>query len=74
MTVDIMTNVLQQGAKHGDVEITQGLPANCELVDVDWDEVLGVISYIFDVGDGDDNIYDEQIMVKTNRVVQTPLF
>ena len=75
MTVDVITNALQQGAKYDHLEVIQGLPANSTLVDVDWDEGLNIISYIFDINDGDDAIYEHALVVTLNDTGrQTPLF
>jgi len=75
MTVDVVTNMLQQGAKHNNLEVIKGIRPNSVLTDVDWDEVTNVVSYIFDINDGDDNIYDQEIIVNTSTsVTQTPLF
>ena len=71
---DVVTNILQQGAKYNNIEVTQGIPPNSTIVDLDWDNQTGIVSIIFDIGDGDDTINEYAIVISTGAIVQTPMF
>ena len=71
---DVVCNILQQGAEYDNLKVTQGIPPSSVLIDVDWDDQTNIVSLIFDIGDGNDDIDETGVVVSTGSRIQTPLF